>query len=125
MTKQARQTKEERKEKKSIYQKKWYTEKGHTVREANRLRYKHAVRDVYNLLGSKCNRCGFDDMRALQIDHIKGGGHKERMKRSNAYTFYRDIATEIKNGKVKFQILCANCNWIEAIEKGFRKSIWQ
>ena len=33
--------------------------------------------EVIRRLGSKCSRCGFNDERALQIDHIHGGGVQE------------------------------------------------
>src|SRR5689334_14993068 len=29
---------------------------------------------LFALLGRKCARCGFDDIRALQIDHVDGKG---------------------------------------------------
>ena len=31
----------------------------------------------------------------------------------------------IKTNSKKYQLLCANCNLIEAIEKGYKKSIWK
>ncbi|MCK9370314.1 helix-turn-helix domain-containing protein [Candidatus Dojkabacteria bacterium] len=58
-------------------------------------------------LGGKCNRCGFSDLRALQIDHINGGGSKEITK------YYKKM---IKEAPGKYQILCANCNWIKRVE---------
>lgn len=69
---------------------------------------------IYDLLGGAvCKRCGFDDKRALQIDHINGGGKQERKKIHNLFTFYRHILKV--NGK-GYQILCANCNWIKRHE---------
>src|SRR5438445_10103504 len=50
----------------------------------------HRLRDqVFELLGDKCVRCGFADRRALQFDHISGGGNRERMSRggSNAAVY--------------------------------------
>lgn len=62
----------------------------------------------------KCARCDFKDIRALQIDHINGGGNRE----------FREIGTEgiIKNiltlplvmVKKKYQILCVNCNFLKS-----------
>ncbi|MDE2095668.1 MAG: hypothetical protein KGL39_00295 [Patescibacteria group bacterium] len=75
---------------------------------------------LITLLGGKCCRCGFDDIRALCIDHINGQGGKERKGRKNLYAYYRAILT--RNGE-GCQILCANCNAIKRIEnKEFRKS---
>lgn len=66
---------------------------------------------VYDLLGRKCAICGFDDMRALQIDHVNGGGVKEiRAVKGNYYKF---ILKELISYPNKYQILCANCNWIK------------
>lgn len=68
---------------------------------------------VYELLGKKCVKCGYDkDIRALQVDHINGGGREHHKKHSN-YTFYKDV---IASNGVGYQILCANCNIIKKFE---------
>jgi len=67
-------------------------------------------------LGDRCTHCGFADVRALQIDHINGGGRKDRAQhKSSPRKFYKDV---IKEGKRKFQLLCANCNQIKRVEEG-------
>jgi hypothetical protein len=71
---------------------------------------------VFNLLGDKCLHCGFEDRRALQIDHIHGGGRKERKKSGYSNTWLREVITSIKNNEGKYQLLCANCNWIKRLE---------
>ncbi len=68
---------------------------------------------VFDLLGAKCVRCGFSDKRALQIDHIHGGGSKER--RMGMIAMYQRI---IDCGGEGYQMLCANCNAIKKIENG-------
>lgn len=69
---------------------------------------------AYAILGNKCARCGFDDPRALQIDHINGGGAMESKEIG-----LRRIRKKIVNGNTKdYQLLCANCNWIKRSEKG-------
>lgn len=65
--------------------------------------------------GGKCSICGFSDSRALCIDHVNGNGLKER-KRISAMGMMREIVKN--NYPDKYQILCANCNQIKAIEKG-------
>lgn len=72
-------------------------------------------KELLALLGDKCVRCGFDDWRALQVDHINGGGNKEN-DGSNPIKYYRSVVLEIKSGSTKYQLLCANCNWIKKYE---------
>lgn len=67
-----------------------------------------------NILGGKCKRCGFDDIRALQIDHVNGGGNKEH-KEGGSYKIYLKIISN-KNAEGEYQLLCANCNWIKRYE---------
>ncbi len=72
-------------------------------------------------LGGKCVRYGFDDPRALQIDHINGGGTKEHSGMS-PQTFHLKIIS----GAEGYQLLCANCNQIKRYEnnevRGINKS---
>lgn len=70
---------------------------------------------VYELLGKSCVRCGFSDIRALQIDHINGGGSKER-KRTYGRMIYLYILAHPDESINELQILCANCNWIKRHE---------
>lgn len=70
--------------------------------------------DALDILGSKCIKCGFTDKRALQIDHVNGGGTKQHRELGNwrVYKMIRDVP----GFKDEFQILCANCNWIKKSE---------
>lgn len=59
-----------------------------------------------------CARCGFSDFRALQLDHVLGDGGKERAGR-------KKINRAIVRGQIdisRYQVLCANCNWIKRYE---------
>ena len=69
--------------------------------------------EVIEFFGSKCMRCGFDDTRALQIDHIAGGGRKDRASYSSIQEFYKKVIEEKAN---KYQLLCANCNQIKRLQ---------
>ena len=67
-------------------------------------------------LGGKCAMCGFDDYRALQIDHVNGGGNQQR-KEIGQSRMMREI--ELMRDETLFenyQLLCANCNWIKRDE---------
>lgn len=67
-------------------------------------------------LGNKCIRCGFNDIRALQIDHINGGGSKERKEKGFTKEFHKHVIESFLNNEYKYQLLCANCNWIKRFE---------
>ena len=114
-------------ENKKAWNKKWYqnnkekvysqsrkykSEHRERIRELSNLSGKKKRKEILNFLGGKCVRCGFSDWRVLQIDHINGGGVKEHKKISNTSTFYKTVKTH----KEKYQVLCANCNWIKRYE---------
>lgn len=64
-------------------------------------------------MGSACSRCGFDDPRALEMDHIeplnKTGG-----KRQATAQVYLGI---LNGNEQNFQLLCANCHAIKSYEE--------
>jgi len=101
------------------YQRKWNMENGSRIRAEERTVAHRRRIEILDFLGGKCH-CGFSDWRALQIDHVNGGGvkhHRELYR--NIVKFYADIR---KNPK-KYQVLCANCNWIKRYEKQETKPI--
>ena len=64
--------------------------------------------------GGKCKFCGFSDSRALQIDHINGGGRKEireKFKKSSRGFLYWLKKNNFPSDE--YQLLCANCNQIK------------
>lgn len=67
---------------------------------------------VLEEMGGKCVRCGFDDDRALQIDHVKGGGTAEHQLMGTTAAFYSKVLANPDD----YQLLCANCNWIKKVE---------
>lgn len=88
----------------------------------HRTKYQELKEQVYILLGNKCAVCGFDDVRALQIDHVAGNGNTDRRSKTGAkrstgygYTFFKKILAD-PDAKNKYQILCANHNWIKRVE---------
>ena len=104
---------------KTLKRKKWqkeYREKNMGRIRKNNDKYNHSLRQkVIDSLGGKCKRCGFKDIRALQVDHINGGGYQELKKLSAKYR-YKLVLETIKTNKNKYQLLCANCNWIKRFE---------
>lgn len=90
-------------------------------RKAALLRRRRAVYSalryrVLRKLGDKCRFCGFRDARALQIDHVNGGGMRE-LKFVHTAKKLRTIL-EMENPETHYQLLCANCNWIKRVENG-------
>jgi hypothetical protein len=78
-----------------------------------RLRLSRKMR-IIELFGGKCVRCGFDDWRALQVDHVRGGGYQEVKKHKHPDDYYKFIEENATSGR--YQLLCANCNWIKRYE---------
>lgn len=72
-------------------------------------------REIVKFLGEECCVCGFGDTRALQIDHKMGGGMKEMKEMKSEYLFriYKNMILYPEEFSKKYQLLCANCNWIK------------
>ncbi|HMG18727.1 MAG TPA: hypothetical protein VK573_08385 [Gemmatimonadales bacterium] len=69
---------------------------------------------MLDALGGKCVKCGFADWRALQVDHVKGGGRQDRGRTGNRNQWFKIVMA----ARDKYQLLCANCNWIKRYERG-------
>lgn len=89
-------------------------------REWSRKRLIDLRKRIFQKYGDKCLHCGFDDVRALQIDHVNGGGLKEfrekyqtGMSRSRR-KYYKAVLEDTAG---RYQLLCANCNWIKKHER--------
>lgn len=78
-------------------------------------------KSVLEALGGKCIKCGFADIRALQIDHINGGGSKERKNLGTGGSFHKQVLKSFIANENKYQLLCANCNWIKRFENNEHK----
>jgi hypothetical protein len=103
-----------------IYQRNWarkYREDPVFREKTNKIvmKYRHKLREsVIDMLGGRCVKCGFKDYRALQIDHVNGGGSGKNKDFKSRAELYRSILS----GNIKdLQLLCANCNWIKRQEK--------
>jgi len=95
---------------------KWHREynstpNGKIKRNLRSYKYQSNLRlKVIEKLGGKCFICSFSDNRALQVDHVNGGGTKLNRLKSWSIRYLG-----ILNGTtdIKYQVLCANCNWIK------------
>ena len=73
------------------------------------------VLTVYGNGKLACVRCGFDDVRALSIDHINGGGSEDRRQKGlKSSGFYGWLQKH--NYPDGFQTLCMNCQWVKRFE---------
>lgn len=65
----------------------------------------------------KCVYCNFEDIRALSIDHINGGGEKHRKSLGMSTGGYPFYAWLVKNNYPDgYQVLCMNCQTIKKYE---------
>lgn len=71
--------------------------------------------EIYKKYGDRCARCGFDDPRAFQIDHVNGGGTKDVRQHASRWAYLKAVLADTSG---KFQVLCANCNQIKRVELG-------
>lgn len=78
---------------------------------------------LIKVLGGCCVRCGFTDWRALQVDHVNNDGYeciKQGTKTHNSYALLKQVQEDLRLGTNKYQLLCANCNWIKRYENDKR-----
>ena len=81
------------------------------IRESSKKAREKLRNSVFDIIGRKCIKCGFPDIRALQFDHINGDGYIDNKHRTGrTFKYYRDNPEITK--KV-LQPLCANCNQIK------------
>jgi hypothetical protein len=88
--------------------------------KAHYLKYQRFYKiQIFEMLGNKCSNpnCPIPinklDKRALQIDHVNGGGCQERKERTDPIGFLKHVHQELLKGSKDFQLLCAYCNWIK------------
>lgn len=80
-------------------------------REKNRRHTQKLKREVIDAYGGRCSCCGELEIVFLTIDHINGGGKKQR---SEVGGFGKKFYLWLKRNnypKDEFQVLCLNCNF--------------
>lgn len=73
------------------------------------------VDQVFNKYGLKCVRCGFNDRRALTLDHVMNNGAEERKAIGERGVYRRSLKDQHTN---EYQVLCMNCQFIKRREHG-------
>lgn len=74
--------------------------------ERNRDAYRRGRQEIFDFLGGACVCCGETESAFLQVDHVNGGGGKER-KIKNSLAALR---VRVRTAPADFQLLCANCH---------------
>ena len=71
----------------------------------------------------KCVRCGCDDWRFLEINHINGGGNKEAKIYRKTTRSINEIIRKGWRTTVDLNLLCRPCNSIDHLERKYNKKI--
>jgi hypothetical protein len=93
------------------YQRKWQSiHPGYNSNMRRNIRNNEKDRVFLHYGGYVCACCGFDNKDALVLDHIHGGGSRQRRSPgiSSPSQHYRWIIRN--NFPEGYQVLCANCN---------------
>jgi len=90
-------------------------ERSLVIKRAEALRVKIEVLTHYGNGKLVCVQCGFNDIRALSIDHINGDGaiQKRLYHRNHIHRWLK-----LNNFPLGYQTLCMNCQWIKRDENG-------
>lgn len=94
----------------NAYQKAWYKRNKAKTQAAVRLHSQALRKEVIAKYGNKCACCGETAYEFLAIDHIHGGGCKERREKKfpNSQTFFRYLSKNYE--PTVYRVLCHNCN---------------
>lgn len=89
------------------------------LREKSRQERAKLRQEMLDVYGDRCAFCGFNDKRALQLDHIANNGAAERKEAGGGqsfagWQFYKWLRGQ--NWSSGYQVLCANCNLLKYAE---------
>lgn len=87
----------------------------HQCRQARGRRTRHEKgRNAFlDLLGGQCVRCGVDDKRVLQLDHVNGD---DRTFKPGSWAEKEEYQQHILANPNEYQVLCANCHVLKTRE---------
>ena len=90
------------------------------IRQRARERARRIRERVIKKYGGRCQcpGCGVTQYEFLVIDHVNGGGSKERREKwsSSSQTFFTYLDRHPRSAK--YQVLCQNCNSAKAYHSG-------
>ena len=83
--------------------------------EQSRISKRRLRNRVLEFYGRECGLCGFDDERALTLDHVLNNGAEERKNLGERGVYRRAIKPEYRH---EYRILCMNCQFITRHNNG-------
>ena len=99
-------------EKINLQNNKWHQNNKERMNEFGRKSREKRKQEILTYYGGCfCSICGIVDIEVLTIDHIDGGGTKQRRGFRDGHAIYRWILNN--NFPPGFRVLCRNCNWKE------------
>lgn len=76
------------------------------------MRHYHRVRSrAFMFLGGRCEECGNDDMRVLELDHALNNGLQERRSMGTSANS-TSVLRRVFRAPGDYRLLCANCHRI-------------
>lgn len=97
---------------------KWRASRRKHISDYSRARRYERLEYVFRQMGGECKCCGETERGFLTVDHVNGGGNKNRKKHHYAWRkFCRDIEESGFDPKL-YQVLCYNCNCGRARNEG-------
>lgn len=96
-----------------------YNERKSELADYRKQRTQELKLKVFARLGGRCNwpGCPWTDHRALQIDHVRDDGSLERRLNGRDQSALYLRVLRCKDVAEKYQLLCANHNWVKRAEK--------
>src|SRR5678815_1922494 len=76
---------------------------------------------ILNMYGSACVLCGLTDPEVLDLDHVCGGGSRERANGMRTQGIYGQVLRGDRPSD-DFRLLCRNCNWKEYLARKRRET---
>ena len=97
---------------------KWYLEHKYRKNQKDKIRRMNIRKKAIQIVSKNnipyCVGCGCDDIRLLEINHINGGGYKERVRKGAKLLYCNIISGERKIDDL--DIRCKPCNSIHYLE---------
>ena len=105
------------KEKYNKQSREWHENNRERMNEFGRKHREKRKREILEHYGGVyCSLCDITDIEVLTLDHVAGGGTKQRRSFKDGHAIYRWIINN--NFPSGFRVLCRNCNW-----KEYRKTL--